>query len=95
MAERTGTRSSARLTTPQSPPKMQQATNVLQQTAPRRSARAARSQSRDVSESEVGKANGKVGRRGPRAGGETSGKPGRKGKTNAQINDVQSKLLPS
>lgn len=74
---------------------MQQATNVPQQTAPRRSARAARSQSRDVSDSEVAKANGKGGRRGARAGGETAGKPGRKAKTNTQINDVQSKSLPS
>lgn len=96
MAERTTTRSSARLTTPQSPPKSQQAVNVPQQTAPRRSARGARSQSGDVSDSEAGKASGKGGRRGARQanviGAEAPAKRGRKGKNDARSNNAQSKL---
>ncbi|KAL8796780.1 MAG: hypothetical protein Q9195_000863 [Heterodermia aff. obscurata] len=93
MAERTATRASSRLITPQSPLKADQATDKSQQTATRRSTRAARSQSRDVSDSEATKASGKGGRRGARQanarGAEVPGKPGRKGKVTALPNNDQ------
>ena len=91
MADRTATRSSARLTTPQSPPKGQGATNLAPQAATRRSTRAARSESRDVSES------GQGGRRGARqanvTGAEAPVKRGRKGKNVAPV--AQSKSIIS
>ena len=97
MAERTATRASARLITPQSPPKPEQSTDKPQQTATRRSVRTARSQSRDVSDSEATKTSGKGGRRGTRQanakGAEVAAKPGRKGKVIAQPNNDQSKSL--
>ena len=87
MAERAATRSSNRLNTPQSPPKVQQAANAPQQTAPRRSARAARSQSRDVSDTEVVKPAVKGGRRGGRQANAT----GRKGKNTTPAGNAQGK----
>ena len=97
MAERTATRASTRLITPQSSLKIEQATNKPQQTAARRSTRAARSQSRDVSDSEATKTSGKGGLRGTRqpnaTGAEVPGKPGRKGKNTAQPNSDRSKSL--
>lgn len=87
MAERAATRSSNRLNTPQSPPKLQQAANAPQQTVPRRSARATRSQSRDVSDNEVVKPAVKGGRR----GGRQANAAGRKGKNTAQAGSVQGK----
>ena len=87
MAERAATRSSNRLNTPQSPPKLQQAANAPQHTAPRRSARAARSQSGDVTDNDAVKPAVKGGRR----GGRQANAPGRKSKNTTRAGSAQGK----
>ncbi|KAL8822498.1 MAG: hypothetical protein Q9191_006768 [Dirinaria sp. TL-2023a] len=64
MADRTSARN--RLNTSQSPPKSHDAANAPQQSSPRRTTRATRSQSRDVSDSEAGRIGAKGGRRSTR-----------------------------
>ena len=95
MAERTSTRN--RRNTPQSPPRSHQTDNVPQQSPPRRTTRATRSQSRDVSDSETGNTGAKGGRRsarqanvqGPQAVKVEGNAQGRKDKANAEFNVAQ------
>lgn len=88
---------SNRRNTPQPPPKSHDAANVPQQSSPRRTTRATRSQSRDVSDSEAGRTGAKAGRRstrqatgqGPQGAKTEKNASGPKEKTIAQTNVAQ------
>ena len=64
MTDRTLTRS--RRDTPQSPPKSNETVNIPQQSLPRRTTRGARSHSRDLSDHELERVDGKTGKRSTR-----------------------------
>jgi uncharacterized iron-regulated membrane protein len=97
MAERTFTRN--RRNTPQSPPGSSHTGGVHQQSPARRTTRATRSQSREVSDSEAGNASLRAGRRsarqanvqGPQAVSLEGTAQGRKGRVNTH-NAAQGKL---